>query len=288
MGLEVDVVTPSFEYGRYILDARHSLRLQRGWAGKHIVMDGGSKDSTIGLLSNDEDPRLLWESAPDRGQSHALNLALAKTNSEWVAWLNADEFYLPNALDRMSQALLRQRDPVDVIFGDCALVDAQGRFLRLLPGHRFMKRSLRWYGCYISSCAVLVRRSLLLSEGWSEDYVRAMDWHLWLRLLDKGARFRYVPEVVACFRIHGAQVTAVPPSSHQTEIDRLRRLRGLPSEGRLRTAPLESIGRAQHIVMKGVDRGYLRQMRARGLRGSDLRWWVDSGSSLAASKLASI
>ena len=90
-----------------------------------------------------------WASEPDEGQSDALNRGISRARGRWIAWLNADEFYLPDGL----AALVREGDRTgaDVIYGDTLFSDGDGRLTRLLPQHRFSPFVLRSYGCYIST-----------------------------------------------------------------------------------------------------------------------------------------
>ncbi len=77
----VSIVTPSLNQARYLREAIESVRAQTYSPIEHIVVDGGSTDGTLDILSRVQD--LRWVSEPDRGQSHALNkgFALARARS---------------------------------------------------------------------------------------------------------------------------------------------------------------------------------------------------------------
>ena len=94
---DVSVLTPSYGYGRFIADGIESVIRQRGVHPQHIVQDAGSDDETLDVLRSFGD-RVEWASEHDQGQSDGLNKALSKATGEWVAWLNADEYYLPDGL----------------------------------------------------------------------------------------------------------------------------------------------------------------------------------------------
>jgi GT2 family glycosyltransferase len=266
----VSVLTPSFRYGRFIADAIESVHHQGGVSYEHIVQDGGSQDETLEVLSRFEG-RVVWASEPDQGQSDALNRALAKATGDWVTWLNADEFYLPHSLVMLIRHA--HRTGADVVFGDCVFVDANGTIERLLPQHRFSAKILREYGCYIPSNAVLIRRSVLGDAPWDPTVKRIMDWDLYLKLLRRGARFSHVPYPAAAFRAHDERVTSKPPSDFEEENEVASRY-GLPRDvwDRWRAS---RVGRWLHPVYKAVGGAYLRQLRARSLRGRGLRWFDD-------------
>jgi glycosyltransferase involved in cell wall biosynthesis len=266
----VSVLTPSFGYGRFIADAIQSVHNQGGVSCEHIVQDGGSQDETLEVLSRFEG-KVVWASEPDQGQSDALNKALAKASGTWIAWLNADEFYLPGALATL--VWQAERAGVDVVYGDCVFVDADGRIERLLPQHRFSAKILREYGCYIPSNTVLIRRSVLGDAPWDPTVRRIMDWDLYLNLLRREARFSHVAYPAAAFRAHDERVTSKPPSDFEEENEVASR-HGLPRDvwDRWRAS---RVGRWLHPVYKAMGGAYLRQLRAHSLGGRDLRWFSD-------------
>ena len=88
---KISIVTPSFNQGQYIEDTIQSVLKQNYENYEHIIIDGKSTDNTIAILN--KYPHLVWVSEPDQGQSDALNKGFKKATSEWVIWLNADEYY---------------------------------------------------------------------------------------------------------------------------------------------------------------------------------------------------
>jgi hypothetical protein len=273
--MQVSVLTPSWNYGRFISDALCSVSAQaEGLELEHIVADAGSTDDTVDILKSGPD-RLRWWSRPDRGQSDALNRAFESSSGRWISWLNADEFYLPWALSALVAA--GEDLGVDAVFGDSVFVDARGRFLRLLPQHRYEPRLLRTYGCYIASCSLVLRRAAIAAVGgWDSSLRRVMDWSLLLSLQEHGFTFAHMPVPVGVFRIHSDQVTASPRQEHRAEYVHLRVQHGVTAmsdEGR--TTVSGSLGRLHHSALKLRDGAYRRQWEARGLKGSPFNWFAD-------------
>jgi glycosyltransferase involved in cell wall biosynthesis len=266
---DVSVLTPSYGYGRYIEDAIDSVLGQHDVSVEHVVQDGGSDDETVDILKRFDG--LVWASEPDEGQSDALNKALARAGGRWIAWLNADEFYLPRSLAALVEH--GERTGADVVYGDCVFVDGGGRVERLLPQHRFSARILREYGCYIPSCAVLMRRGVLGNDPWDAAVKRIMDWDLYLKLLAQGARFTHLAYPVSAFRAHADRITSRPAESYGEENEVASRY-GLPSDVYVRWKA-SRVGRWLHPVYKVLGGAYLRQLGARPLQGHDLRWFSD-------------
>lgn len=263
--MKVSVLTPSLNYATFIGDAIASVAAQETIDVEHVVQDGGSHDSTAAVVAA-FNGRVRFASEPDRGQSDALNRALARATGDWVGWLNADEFYLPRALPTL--AAVAARGDVDVVYGDAVFVDEVGRVLRLLPQHSFSARVLRLYGTFLPTCTMLIRRELLEETPWDDGLRRIMDWDLCLTLLRSRARFKYVPMPIAAFRVHDARVTADPAAKFASEYELVRSRHGLPP-----TAPARSVGRVMHGTLKALEGAYGRQRAATRVRGRDLRWF---------------
>ena len=270
---DVSVLTPSYGYGRFIADAIESVLFQEGVSVQHVVQDGLSQDETVDVLSRFEG-RILWASEPDRGQSDALNKALAKAGGRWIAWLNADEFYLPGSLSTLVKH--GERMAADIVYGDCVFVDGHGDVERLLPQHRFVARILREYGCFIASNTVLIRRSVLGDAPWDPTLERIMDWDLFMNLLTRGARFTHLRYPVGAFRAHADRITAKPPSDDEEQSEVASRY-GLPRDVRERWRATRR-GRWLHPVYKVIDGAYVRQAGARSLHGRNIRWFASAAA----------
>ena len=261
--IDVSVLTPSLGYRRFIEDNILSVRAQEGLSIQHVVQDGGSTDGTIEVLRR-HSGWLDWISERDRGQSDALNRAFARATGRWVAWLNADEFYLPNGLITLVRH--GDRTGADVVYGDNVFVDAEGRMVRLLPQHPFSQTILRLYGCFISSSSTIFRRSALQNSPWDLEAKMILDWELFLNLASRGARFSHVSYPVGAFRRHHEQVTARPSSEFGDEYARVFRRYGIDERKR-------HWGRWLHGAAKASSGAYRRERRAERFRGTNMPWF---------------
>jgi glycosyltransferase involved in cell wall biosynthesis len=270
----LSILTPTYESGPFLGRALASVR---GRGVQHVVMDGGSSDGTVALL--EAEPCAIWRSEPDRGQSHALNKALTAATGTWIGWLNADEFYLPGVLEWVQERL--RADDADVLFGDFAEVDTEGRLQRLVTNHRYSPSILRRVSCYLPTCATFIRRELLVRVGGlREDLRTIMDWDLWLRLDEAGARFGYEPVVVSGFARHPDQVTVRLAERSVVEKARMRAEFGIVNP------PVRHyLSRAHRVALKTANGSYLRQIRAQRLRGMPLGSVGDPLRVMAARRL---
>jgi glycosyltransferase involved in cell wall biosynthesis len=251
----VSILTPVFNGSDFVGAAIESVQNQGGGV-EHVVMDGGSSDGTAELLRSVSRDGLIWRSEPDKGQSDALNKALALSSGDIVGWLNADETYLPGTIGTVVDFF--QRYPlVDVVYGDYYRVEANGSLQRLVAGHRFSRKVLRLYGCYIPSCATFVRRRALPEAPWSTELRWVMDWELFLRLERDGCRFSYIPQPLSTFIVHPDQVTAGDRTPYEHEWRMIRERYGISLSNH--RWPDRLVGLALHGLLKVSDGSFGRE-----------------------------
>ncbi|MFN8379627.1 MAG: glycosyltransferase family 2 protein, partial [Anaerolineae bacterium] len=121
----VSIVVPSYQQGRYIRDTLDSILSQDFTDLECIVMDGGSTDETVAVLQSITDPRLMWVSEPDRGQSHAINKGLARATGAILSYLNSDDLLRPGAVTAVVR-YFGQHPEADLVYGDMDHVDGEG------------------------------------------------------------------------------------------------------------------------------------------------------------------
>jgi len=92
----ISIVTPSLNQGQFLESAIRSVVSQDADV-EYVVVDGGSDDDSVAILERQE-RGISWTSEPDGGQFDALNKGFSRTTGEIMGWLNADDFYVPNAL----------------------------------------------------------------------------------------------------------------------------------------------------------------------------------------------
>lgn len=93
--LKISIITPSYNSGNFIERAIKSVITQDYKNFEHIIIDGGSTDNTIGILETYK--HLRWISESDNGQSDAMNKGFEKSTGDIIVYLNADDYFLPNA-----------------------------------------------------------------------------------------------------------------------------------------------------------------------------------------------
>jgi glycosyltransferase involved in cell wall biosynthesis len=189
---------------------------------QHLVVDGGSSDATARIARSGQG--VVWLERRGTNQSQAINAGLRAATGEILAWLNADDTYLPGAL-AFAQAHFSQDHTLDALYGDCKVVDEQNRPLWCIrPGAYSFRRLLRG-GNYLAQPAVFLRKRVFERAGYLDESLQyGMDYDLWLRL--RGLRIAYVPKAMAAFRWHAASKSASGQLGGWTEIQTIVRRYG--------------------------------------------------------------
>ncbi len=113
----VSVIIPCYNHGHYLSFAIDSILAQTLGGWEAIIVDDGSFDNTREVMAQFADSRIRYVYQENQGEAAARNRALQAATSTYVAFLDADDLYLPNALEDMSGYLERRTD-IGVVFSD--------------------------------------------------------------------------------------------------------------------------------------------------------------------------
>ncbi|MEE9611808.1 MAG: glycosyltransferase family 2 protein [Desulfatiglandales bacterium] len=205
----INIVTPSYNQGRFIEGTIRSVLLQGYPNLEYIVIDGGSADGTTDVLRKYEPWLTYWVSEPDRGQSHAINKGFRLASGEVAAWLNSDDQYLPGTLKTIAEHAHRYPEAGAWAGGGRRIDSKSGKLIweRLPPGLEF-SQILGWNKYYLPQPSCFLNRRVLKDDIYlDESYHLQMDFDLWLRI---SKRFSIIPiEQILSINLHHSKAKTV-------------------------------------------------------------------------------
>jgi glycosyltransferase involved in cell wall biosynthesis len=130
---EVSVVIPSYNHAAYLAEAVGSALAQAQVDLELIVVDDGSTDRSLEILSGFSDPRLRVISQTNQGAHAAINRGLREATGEFLAILNSDDVYDPRRLETVLAAF-RASPKAGFAGSHIEVIDSQGRQLGVKHG----------------------------------------------------------------------------------------------------------------------------------------------------------
>lgn len=204
----VSVIMPCYNAMQHVEHAINSVLLQTYPSWELLIVDDGSKDDSYSVISkfvSKDVLRIHLFRQENCGQWPARNLALRHSKGEFIACLDADDYWREDFLGRMVDPLKRNEADISYCgwqnFGSQAVSRQPYVPPRYEEGDPVRE--------FLTSCpwpihAAVTRWEIFKSiGGFSERHRRSMDYDFWLRTLGAGARYRLVPEVMAFYRWDG-------------------------------------------------------------------------------------
>jgi glycosyltransferase involved in cell wall biosynthesis len=199
--MTVSAIVPVHNHARFLAQAIQSVRDQRPAPDEIVVVDDGSTDATSEVLDELAGPDLVVLRQPRGGPASARNRAIEATRGEWLAFLDADNYWLPGKLETMLRVIEGAPESIGMAYSGYFLVDQEGRTVasRPAPARPHTRSSVLW-GNPFSTTAILVRRSAVAAVGSFDEDLPGIgeDWDMWLRLLGRYPAAHVTEPLVAC------------------------------------------------------------------------------------------
>lgn len=157
----ISIITAAYNHAQFLAGALASVEAQAATDWEHIVVDDGSTDDTAALLAAHARPRLRVFSTANHGQAAALNFGIREARGELVAFLDADDEYLPSHLSTLSASL----GSADFVLGKFSLETMPGAPAPLVRDFYNPGRTISVQDIEVITGALFARREALLRVG---------------------------------------------------------------------------------------------------------------------------
>lgn len=192
--MKFSVVIPLYNKARYVHCAIRSVLAQTLSPHEVIVVDDGSTDASVDVVRTLADPRVRLVRQPNSGVSAARNRGIAEATGDWIAFLDADDWYHPEMLAALRQAheacpeaglLGTQTRNMSNVLGDPEPWSASDSFVEVEVVDDLRQRWMRT--APFNSSSVAIRASLLREMGtcFIEGESHGEDLDLWFRVADR-------------------------------------------------------------------------------------------------------
>lgn len=261
MKILVSIVMPVYNGERFIAEAIDSILAQTYGKWELIVINDGSTDDSIDFVSSVEDPRVRLFHQKNRGLACARNAGIEQARGAYLAFLDADDAWLPGFLARCVGAL--QADPtLGGVYTLGQHIDEKGRVLPQPAGQCVTPERLHdklLEGSFLLVNAAVVKASVVRGVGGFDSNLRGQgseDWDLWLRI-SQVYPMECIPEALARYRVYPGTMATNTAKMHACRLSVLRKHFG--SAGVDARTWEEGKQRAYGFAYRTAAIGHLRQ-----------------------------
>jgi glycosyltransferase involved in cell wall biosynthesis len=205
----ISVIIPAYNAASFIEETLRSVQAQTYGNLEILVVDDGSSDETWKIIElfSKKDPRIVpIKHEVNAGLAATRNTALKQAQGELIAFLDADDVWLPEKTSRQAD-LFRLQPHVNLTFTNYYLWDGTKDVgLRYNKPKDFSTDNLHVkiiYACPFAPSSVMVRHDFLRRVGgFDPSFPGVEDWDLWLRMADTGMESKCVREPMFRYRLH--------------------------------------------------------------------------------------
>ena len=224
MAPKVSVIIPTYNRLQYLGRAIRSLLAQTYRNFELIVVDDGSTDETTLMIKRF--PQVIYLQKTNSGVSRTRNLGIRRAKGEWIAFLDSDDEWLPQKLEKQMEYL--NAHPEIKIFQTEEIWIRNGKRVNSMKKHKkyggnIFKECLPL--CIVSPSAVIIKREIFDEVGlFDENFPACEDYDLWLRIAARFPIGLMDEPLIIKYGGHEDQLSRTIPSLDLYRIESLRKI----------------------------------------------------------------
>ncbi|MGB9605347.1 MAG: glycosyltransferase family 2 protein [Bryobacteraceae bacterium] len=204
--MRISVIIPTYNCAPFLGQAIESVLGQTRPVDEILVVDDGSTDETEAVVRSFA-PKLRYIQQSNQGVSQARNTAIQEATGDLIAFLDADDWWLPDKIRRQEEAMRGRPDAVLCYTGVLDYLPDGSVRSKPAPDPQRLWPQLRLRQCLGPPSSWVVRKESLVEAGGFRRQMRACeDWELLVRLARR-RRLVAVPEPLTCYRIRPASLS---------------------------------------------------------------------------------
>lgn len=207
----ISVLMPAYNAGVHLADAIRSVLDQSFTDFELIIINDGSSDNTVAVLSqfSSESRLRIIHNERNLGLIATLHRGLAECRAPLIARMDADDICDPRRFERQA-TLLRDRPDIDIVGGAIRFFGnvSHPNVFQFPITHETIHPAMLFF-CSLAHPTLMFRRELVERDlfRYDDEFRHAEDYHLWSRLLLQ-VRAANLPELVLHYRLHKTQVSS--------------------------------------------------------------------------------
>jgi hypothetical protein len=210
----ISVMMPAYNAAEYINEAIDSLLAQTYPHWELIVVNDGSTDETAAVLGQCDDPRIRVFHKENGGEASARNVALSHMSGDLLAFLDADDVFLPHHL-ATAVTHLQQQPQRNAVYSDGYYINQNGAKLQPLSSQRrgpftgdLFEQLAHASDVFGPPTCVVLTRQIVVEQRLTFDpqIVIGPDWDFLTHYAQFGD-FAYADEITCLYRVHQTNVT---------------------------------------------------------------------------------
>lgn len=231
--LPISIIMPAFNAQDFLEESIESVMAQTYANWELIIIDDGSTDKTRKIVEAfcEKDDRIQYIFQANGKQGKARNTGITNAKGNYIAFLDADDIWLPDKLEKQVNLLIKSGS--DLVFSDISIIDENGNVTKTSNGvsdEQFNgEKGIRSFlkSNKIPIVTVLARKEAIKKAGCFDESNQIQygeDYFLWLRMLLKGFTFISTSKILAKYRKHPHQSIANTPSKSLQIIEKMHQL----------------------------------------------------------------
>lgn len=205
----VSIITPTYNAEKFITETLKSVQNQTYQNWEMILVDDASTDETVKIISDfaKKDSRIkLFKLEKNSGNGFARNIALEKAVGKYIAYLDADDLWFPNKLEKQIQFLKENNLHFTFSFYDC--IDEEGNSLKRRVEAPINLTYDELFFCNYVGNLTAIYDADYFGKIVIEATQKRQDWRLWLTILKQIQVTKPVPKPLAFYRIRKDSISS--------------------------------------------------------------------------------
>ena len=202
---KVSIIIPSYNSAQYIVETLQSVFAQTYKNYEIIVVDDGSIDNTKEVL-RPYMGKITYIYKENGGPASARNVGIKHAQGEYIAFLDSDDTWLPEKLEKQVD-YLKKHPEIGLVFTDCVRFDEKGLEEQRSKKYPLFKENYTmtdlFWGNFIPTLTVMTKREYLKEVGYFDENPKIQgseDYDLWIRIAQE-FKICYISQALAKYRV---------------------------------------------------------------------------------------